>query len=70
MSLFIVPLYRLHTDTHQDDRNKAKNLIVTFACLLETGKEGWDDQMRGIQTIDQDHVRPGNGGRRWDEMIR
>ena len=31
-----------------------------------------NDQMRSIQTIDQleDHVRPGDGGRGWDGVIR
>ena len=31
---------------------------------------GWDDQMRDVKTIDQVHVRSGDGGRGWDGMIR
>ena len=32
-------------------------------CLLPGDKQrmGWDDQMRGLITIDQVHVRPGDG---------
>ena len=31
---------------------------------------GWDDQMRGLKTIDQIHVRSGDGWRGWDDQIR
>ena len=27
---------------------------------------GWDDQIRGLQTIDQVHILPGDGWRGWD----
>ena len=31
---------------------------------------GWDDQMRGLKTtIDQVHVRSGDGRRGWDKMV-
>ena len=33
-------------------------------------KMRWDDQIRGIQTIDTDHVRSGNRGRKYDGIIR
>jgi hypothetical protein len=35
---------------------------------------GWDDQMRGLQTIDQVHVLPGDWRRMkrmgWDDQMR
>ena len=31
---------------------------------------GYDNQMRGIQTIEQVHVQPGDGWRGWGTMIR
>ena len=33
--------------------------LTKFTYFLETGEE--DDQMRGLKTIDQVHVLPGDG---------
>jgi hypothetical protein len=37
---------------------------------LHSGDRGRDDQIRGILTIDQVDVLPGDGGRGRDRMIR
>ena len=63
--------YQLETDEEDgmgwSDRDIKNTKIRTSWRWMK--RMGWDDKMRDLKPIDQDHVLPGDGWR-WDGMIR
>ena len=64
--------YQLETDEEDgmrwSDRDIKNTKIRTSWRWMK--RMGWDDKMRDLKPIDQDHVLPRDGWRGWDGMIR
>ena len=73
MSLFIVALCidYIPTKIRKLSRTRQKlNRQGSRTYWRRMKKMGWDDQMGDLKTKDQVHLRPGDGSKRWDGIIR